>query len=115
MISPGQIEDILSLYKKHGWNLRRVLLCGELKDSLDDATLEELFGESELTDAEINAAWFSRPSKRGKTAWELRHLSENPYAIFELSDTEDLDQAIVKQSENRLLEYASNKMSNKNA
>lgn len=83
MISEAQIAEILSLYKKHGWNLSRVLLSAELEKNLSGKT-ENLFGSAEIVSSEINAAWFSRPSKGGSQAWELRHLSTAPFALFEV-------------------------------
>jgi hypothetical protein len=88
MIKAGQIAEILSLYKKHGWILRRVLLSEALKKSLPEA-LEPLFGAAEVRDSEIDAAWFSRASKANQEAWELRRLSETPYALLEIFDAED--------------------------
>lgn len=88
MIRAQQIAEILSLYRKHGWNLRRVLLSDALKNSLPDS-LEKLFGAAEVVSAEIDAAWFSRPSKADQEAWELRRLSENPFALVEIFDPED--------------------------
>jgi hypothetical protein len=91
MIKAGQIAEILSLYKKHGWILRRVLLSQTLKKNLGDG-LEPLFGAAEIREAEIDAAWFSRPSKASQEAWELRRLSETPYALLEIFDAEDDDE-----------------------
>lgn len=91
MIKAGQIAEILSLYKKHGWILRRVLLSEALKKSLPDS-LEPLFGAAEIRAAEIDAAWFSRASKDSQEAWELRRLSEAPFALLEIFDSEDDDE-----------------------
>jgi hypothetical protein len=88
MIKPGQIAEILSLYKKHGWILRRVLLSDALRTQLADS-LEQLFGATEIRPSEINAAWFSRQSKAEQEAWELRRLSETPLALMEIFDAED--------------------------
>lgn len=89
MINSEQIAEILSLYRKHGWNLRRVLLSDALRVRLTDS-LQDLFGgEAPVTSSEINAFWFSRPAKGGGEAWELRRLSENPFALFEVFDAED--------------------------
>lgn len=82
MINDGQITEILSLYKKHGWILRRVLLSDALKTALD-GKLEKLFGATEITSSEIDAAWFSRPARNNFESWELRRLSENPFALYE--------------------------------
>ena len=88
MIRAGQIAEILALYKKHGWILRRVLLSDALKTSLA-ASLENLFGAAEIRTSDIDAAWFSRKSKPDEEAWELRRLSEAPFALFETFDSED--------------------------
>ena len=88
MISAEQIKEILAQYKKHGWNLRRVLLSAPTGESLTDA-LESLFGETEIVLSETDAAWFSRASANSGEAWELRRLSETPYALFEIFDAED--------------------------
>lgn len=116
MITTGQITEILSLYKKHGWNLCRVLLSAELQKTLNDEEIKAIFGNVEIIKSEINAVWFSRPSKHSKIAWELRHLSETPYAFFELFDKdedEDFQAEKQKEMENRLKDYASNKTGNK--
>jgi hypothetical protein len=89
------ISEILSLYKKHGWSLRRVLLS-ENSLKIFSGSHEKIFGEAEILASEIDAAWFSRPS--GKTAWELRHLSETPFALFELFET-DADAAFVREKQ----------------
>jgi hypothetical protein len=88
MINAGQIAEILALYKKHGWNLRRVLLSDELRKNLTDS-LETLFGAAEVEAAEIDAAWFSRASKATQEAWELRRLSAAPFALVEIFDADD--------------------------
>ena len=88
MIRAGQIAEILALYKKHGWILRRVLLSDALKATLADRT-ENLFGAAEIRSSEIDAVWFSRKSKPDQEAWELRRLSEAPFALFETFDSDD--------------------------
>ena len=88
MIGESQIAEILSLYRKHGLILRRVLLSDPLKDHLS-AAANGLFGETEIRSSEIDAAWFSRKSKTGEEAWELRRLSETPFALLEIFDEED--------------------------
>ncbi|MEO6588674.1 MAG: hypothetical protein ABIP06_05045 [Pyrinomonadaceae bacterium] len=99
MITEKQIAEILSLYKKHGWNLSRVLLSAELEKNLSDKT-ENLFGTAEIDLCEIDAVWFTRPSKDQNTAWELRHLSDAPFALFEVFDSETEENFI----EEKLLE-----------
>lgn len=88
MIKAGHIAEILALYKKHGWILRRVLLSDALRASLADS-LETLFGAAEIRAAETDAVWFSRQSRAEQETWELRRLSETPLALMEIFDTED--------------------------
>ena len=88
MISETQIKDILALYAKFGWTLRRVLLSPNLKTNLGDS-IHKLFASAEIIDSEIDAAWFSRPSGKDAEAWELRRLSETAYALVEVFDNED--------------------------
>jgi hypothetical protein len=106
MITEAQIAEILSLYKKHGWTLSRVLLSAELEKNLSEKR-EKIFGAAEITMSEINAAWFTRPSKNNNAAWELRHLSNAPFALFEVfgADTdEDFRREKLREMENRLIE-----------
>lgn len=88
MMRPEQIQDILSLYAKYNWKLRKVLLTPKLKKHLAEA-VETLFNSVEIIEAEVDAVWFSRASGDEKEAWELRRLSETPYALFEVFEAED--------------------------
>lgn len=88
MISAGEIQEILSLYRKHGWRQRRILMTDKLKNHLgSDAAA--LFGTDEIVSADIDAVWFSRASRGEREAWELRHLSPAPFALLEVFDSED--------------------------
>jgi hypothetical protein len=104
MISAAQINEILSLYRKHGWKLRRVLLCKKSFENLS-ADLKIMFGDTEIIESKVDAAWFSRPSANDNEAWELRHLSENPYAlveVFESVDEEEVREEARKEIEAKL-------------
>ena len=97
MINAEQIAEILALYRKHGWTLRRVLLSGGAKSDLTDS-LKGLFGEVEIVTSGLNALWFSRASKKDREAWELRHLSKAPFALVETFDKETAE---VEREETR--------------
>lgn len=88
MIDAEQISEILAQYRKHGWNLRRVLLSDNTQKSLADSR-QSLFGETEIINSETDAVWFSRVSEKSGEAWELRRLSATPFALFEVFDDED--------------------------
>ncbi len=91
MIHAEQIVEILYLYQKHGWILRRVLLSDELRVILTDK-LTDLFGNVPLVSADLNAVWFSRASNAEQETWELRRLSANPFALVETFDNDDDDE-----------------------
>jgi hypothetical protein len=100
------INEIVGTYQRHGWTLRQILLRPESKtavaqfNSLDNA---------EVRTADFDALWFSRPSHEKRAAWELRLISEQPYALFEAFETdeseEDRDEA-RREMENRMREHA---------
>lgn len=109
MINERQTRDILLLYKKHGWNLRRVLLSEASREILS-GSLENLFGDAEIILSAVDAAWFSRASGLACEAWELRRLSGAPFAlveIFESDDDEDVREEARKEMETRLRDSAS--------
>ncbi len=95
MIDPDAISEILSLYKKHGWTFRRVLLCDDSKTKIKPF-YAELFGETELKLSDIDALWFSRSTKPDSETWELRHLGKTPFALLEVIDA-DLHDAEKEQ------------------
>jgi hypothetical protein len=109
MIGPDAIAEIVQTYGKHGWVLRRVLLSVELKQHLGDSIME-LFGEVPVSESDIDAAWFSRPPKRGGVAWEIRHLTETPYALLEVLDENEADfEVSLQKLEARLRENVTGK------
>ena len=102
--------EIVGVYSKHGWQLRRILLRPETQTEFD----QKLAGaQVSVVEAAIDAIWFSRPSHSGREAWELRVLSENPYALFETfeaDETSEEDRDDVRQEmENRMREYVTTK------
>ena len=110
MIDAASIREIMSVYAKYGWVLRRILLSEPLRSSIAD--IAGTFGEVPVLRSDLDAAWFSRPPNGGPVAWEIRHLSTSPYALLEHIDegspsVED-DLAIV---ENRLRSSLSDKRS----
>jgi hypothetical protein len=109
MITEELIRDILKQYTKHGWILSRVLLLPETAAQLSES-FESLFGNISVDVSEIDAAWFYRSSIKDRTAWEIRHLSSNPFALCETFDDE-IDDSVLFESfselETRLKEKTS--------
>ena len=85
------LQDILTIYHRHGWELRRALITPEAFLRLDDET-KALFGEAKLIETDLEALWFARPSHQGREAWELRLFSEQPYALFEAFEAEETEE-----------------------
>jgi hypothetical protein len=90
MIDKTLITEILDTYKRYGWILRRVLLTQQLKTAIGGDS-RTLFGGVPVIASDIDAVWFSRPPQSGSTAWEVRHLSSNPYALLEHIDETSAD------------------------
>lgn len=86
MIDAESVKEIIAIYSKHGWLLRRVLLSTKSKNDLSG-----LFAGIEIRDSAIDAAWFSRPPRNGGVAWELRYLGNTPFALFEMADENAAD------------------------
>jgi len=106
MTQAARISEALALYKKHGWALRRVLLTEKSRQELK-GSLEELFGEAEISAYEKDAAWFSRASGTDREAWELRLFGEAPFALVEVFGPDQDEKARAEARlalEQRLLE-----------
>lgn len=103
MTTPAQINEIVSLYTKHGWKLRRVLL------SRDSANLarEPIFDGIDVRDSSFDALWFSRRSRPGTESWELRRLAGTAFALVEVFEDETPDEEIeerLAETESRMME-----------
>lgn len=100
-------RELVSTYRKHGWELRSALL--------KPGTLAEIQSQEEsnlrgipVKEAEFNALWFSRPSHRNREAWELRLLAQTQYALFEAfeqDETEEQREDVRREMEARLRDY----------
>ena len=100
------MKDIIATYERHGWKLRRVLARPETVSLVSPAS--DLVRNTELSESDFDALWFSRPSHAGREAWELRLVSEQAYALFELFEAdeseEDREEA-RREMENRMREH----------
>ena len=104
MIDAAVIREIIAVYVKHGWTLRRVLLSSGLGRALEMET-SILFAGAVIQGADIDAAWFSRDTNAGGTAWEIRHLSSAPFALVVVIDEKSGDfEDILLDTEDRLRE-----------
>jgi hypothetical protein len=74
------IREIAATYRKHGWTLRRALLKKELLEKTGDS----FDAGAPRVVSEVNALLFSRVSGKNGEAWELRLVSQTPFALFEV-------------------------------
>lgn len=99
-------QEIIAMYHRHGWELRRVLLRPDTRAALGENSTD--FENADLRDDQIDALWFARASHAGREAWELRLASEQPYALFEafeVGETESMRENKRGQMETRMREY----------
>lgn len=101
-------KEIIANYQRHGWELRRVLIKQATRADLNQH-VTEVFHETDLVDAEVDALWFARPSHEGREAWELRLVTEQPYALFEAFEADESEEEREEarlEMENRMREFA---------
>lgn len=84
------IKEILATYEKHDWRLRRALLRPETRAKLAD---ESWTGDASIEAADFDALWFSRGSGQNREAWELRLISATQYALFEIFEADEPEEA----------------------
>jgi hypothetical protein len=104
------ITEIVGVYEKHGWQLRRALLRSESRAEMEAGTAS-LDGVTQET-TELDALWFSRPSHEQREAWELRLIAENPYALFETFEADESEEEredVRREMEARMREYSDKK------
>ncbi len=106
MRTSALINEIVDLYQKHGWQVRRLLLRPESQAMLENETSS--LSEVQTEEGTIDAVWFSRPSHQQREAWELRLVTENPYALFETFEADESEEEredVRREMEARLREY----------
>lgn len=111
MKNAGLFMELLATYRKHGWQLRSALLQPATRSELGEQEAE-LLKDVAVREAEVDALWFSRPSHQNREAWELRLLSQTPYALFETfqpEETEEERDDVKREMEARMRDYASSK------
>jgi hypothetical protein len=99
-------QEIVSTYEKHGWKLQRLLLRSS--SGQDRPRLAEAFPNIALVDSEIDAVWFARQSHGGREAWELRSIAQQPYALFETFEVDEIEEDredARREMENKMREH----------
>lgn len=93
MIDRQLVDSIISVYVEHGWELRRVLLCEPDMVSFDGVNVSK---------GKVDGLWFARDRADGDTAWELRHISNAPFALVAVvsEETDDLEATLDEIEDN---------------
>lgn len=88
-----RFREIIAAYGRHGWRLRRVLVRPQTRAEMSDTDAwGELFEDAGVEEASVDALWFARPSHAGREAWELRHVADTPYALFETFEADEAEE-----------------------
>ncbi len=109
----GQLDqfcETLETYRTYGWELARVLMRPATLAELRAVSGGEEFESLPAREFSLDAMWFVRPAgEGGREAWELRIVSESPYALFEVfepdeaeEDREDVRREMEAQMRERL-------------
>ena len=83
--------ELVATYRKHGWELRSVLVQPQTLAEFHDQEAQ-LLSNVPVKEAGFNALWFSRPSHNRREAWELRLLAQTPYALFETFEEDEAEE-----------------------
>lgn len=89
MIDQKALLELIAVYERHGWVLRRMLFSNPQDHNAVGKS--EAINSVPYKQSEIDAAWFSRPPADGPIAWELRYLGEKPFALLENLNEDDPD------------------------
>ena len=106
--SLDSLQQIVAMYERHGWRLRRILLRPNTSSQIV-SSVGELFRDADVREADLDALWFARSSHGKREAWELRLLADQPYALFEAFEADELEEdreAARREMENRMRDYA---------
>ena len=104
-------RELVTTYRKHGWELRSALLRPETIAELQSQE-EQLLSGIPVKQEQFDALWFSRPSFNNRDAWELRLMAQTQYALFETfeaDETEEERDEVRAEMEARLRDYAQGK------
>ncbi|HEV2912661.1 MAG TPA: hypothetical protein VGX92_05035 [Pyrinomonadaceae bacterium] len=103
-----QLEAIIDRYGAHGWRLVRALVRPDTRAEL--SLSEPPFAGVTIEESVVDALWFTRASHGGREAWELRLVTDTPYALFETFEADEAEEdreEVRREMEARLRDYAS--------
>jgi hypothetical protein len=108
-----QFRETLETYRKYGWQPARVLMSATTLAELRAATGREAFESLTVREFSLDALWFVRSAEGGREAWELRLISESPFALFELFEPDEAEEDredVRREMEAKMRERVSGEM-----
>jgi hypothetical protein len=115
MTQLDRLNETISLYIKHGWQLSRVMLRSETLEAVKESGGASLSNDAtvmiegiEAVEVSFDALWFRRASHNGREAWELRLVEATPYALFETFEIDEMEEDredVRREMEARLRDY----------
>jgi hypothetical protein len=87
-----QFRETLATYRKYGWQLARVLMRPDTLAEMRNATGGEEFESHAARESSVDAMWFVRAAAGGRESWELRLVSESPYALLEIFEPDEAEE-----------------------
>jgi hypothetical protein len=103
-----RFKETIASYRKHGWQLSRVLMCEPTVSAMTSEQSLDLEGVVPEVSS-VDALWFTRLSHAGRVAWEIRLVGDSPYALFEAFESdcdEELREETLREMQARLIQYA---------
>ncbi|MBA2378962.1 MAG: hypothetical protein H0V76_05245 [Blastocatellia bacterium] len=95
---------IIAQYVKHGWELKFCIAREQDAEALRHAIQDQGF-PTDIRTGNMNGLWFSRRSLPDRVAWELRRLTDPPFALVTMvPDTFTVEQhaAALREIEARM-------------
>ncbi len=87
-----RFKEIIAIYRKFNWELKRVLLSAQSAAELGSSR-EALFGDAAVRESmPVDALWFARPSPPEREAWELRLVGASQFALFETFESDESEE-----------------------
>ncbi len=109
-----RFNEIIAAYLRHGWRLERVLMRQPTRAQYEAMPAAgNFFQDAMVSESTVDALWFARVAAQGgREAWELRHVADTPYALFEtfeVNEAEEDREDVRREMEARLAEHAVNR------
>ncbi len=104
MTDPSALSSVIAQYHKHGWELKHCIARAASFEKLK-AECGEAGHNVPIENGPVDGVWFARRSMPDRISWELRRLTEPPFALLTIMPDTFTDQqkvAALKEIEVRM-------------